>query len=163
MTISKLIKSTIAATALLMSAFSFSADIDSNADANDVAIKGYDTVAYFTMEKPVLGSSKYTSNYKNATFYFASAENRDLFNTDKEKYAPQFGNFCAMGAAMGLKFDTDPEAWKIVDGKLYLNLNKDVQKAWLRDVPGNIKTAEKNWTKIKSLTPEQAQAQAFNS
>lgn len=158
MNISHLIKSTVAATVLFASAASFAADIDANADANDLAIKGYDTVAYFTMSKPVLGSAEFTSNYKNATFRFVSAENRDLFNTDKTKYAPQYGGFCAMGVAMNFKFDTDPTAWKIVDGKLYLNLNKDVQTAWLRDVPGNLTTSENNWPALKGLTPEEAQA-----
>ncbi|MEO9654861.1 YHS domain-containing (seleno)protein [Marinomonas sp.] len=158
MKLNKLVKSTLAATALMASAIGFAADIDTNADANDLAIKGYDTVAYFTMSKPVLGSAEYSANYKNATYHFVSAEHRDLFKANQEKYAPQFGGFCAMGTAMNLKFDVDPTAWKVVDGKLYLNLNKDVQKAWLRDVPGNIKTAETNWPELKGLTPEEAQA-----
>jgi hypothetical protein len=158
MNISNLIKNTIAATVLFASAASFAADIDANADANDLAIKGYDTVAYFTMSKPVLGSPEFTSNYKNATFRFVSAANRDLFNTDKTKYAPQYGGYCAMGVAMNLKFDTDPTAWKIADGKLYLNLNKGTQKVWLKDVPGNLITSEKNWPDLKGLTPEEAKA-----
>ena len=158
MQVSNIIKHITVSTLLMSSAVTFAADIDSNADANDLAIQGYDTVAYFTMGKPVLGSSEFASNYKNATFHFVSEKNRDLFNEDKVKYAPQFGNFCAMGTAMGLKFDVDPTAWKIVEGKLYLNLNKDVQKAWLRDVPGNIKTAEKNWPTLKGLTAEEARA-----
>jgi len=158
MQVSTFIKHIAVASVLFSSAATFAADIDSNADANDLAIQGYDTVAYFTMGKPVLGSTEFTSNYKNATFRFASEQNRNLFNKDKVKYAPQFGNFCAMGTAMGLKFDVDPTAWKIVEGKLYLNLNKDVQKAWLRDVPENIKTAEQNWPTLKGLTADQAKA-----
>ncbi|MEL0636845.1 YHS domain-containing (seleno)protein [Marinomonas sp. TI.3.20] len=158
MQVSTIIKHIAAATVLFSSAATFAADIDSNADANDLAIQGYDTVAYFTMGKPVLGSNEFTSNYKNATFHFVSEQNRNLFNKDKVKYAPQFGNFCAMGTAMGLKFDVDPTAWKIVEGKLYLNLNKDVQKAWLRDVPGNIQTAEQNWPELKGLTVAEARA-----
>jgi YHS domain-containing protein len=158
MQVSTFLKHIAVASVLFSSAATFAADIDSNADANDLAIQGYDTVAYFTMGKPVLGSTEFTSNYKNATFRFVSEQNRNLFNKDKVKYAPQFGNFCAMGTAMGLKFDVDPTAWKIVEGKLYLNLNKDVQKAWLRDVPGNIKTAEQNWPTLKDLTADQAKA-----
>ncbi|GAB3482773.1 YHS domain-containing (seleno)protein [Marinomonas epiphytica] len=153
------IKKTVTVAALFASAASFAADIDANADANDLAIKGYDTVAYFTMEKPVLGSPEYTSTYKNAIYQFVSAEHRDLFNADKAKYAPQFGGYCAMGVAMNQKFDTDPTAWKIEEGKLYLNLNHDVQKAWLRDVPGNLETAFSNWPELKTLTPEEARAQ----
>lgn len=158
MKIFNVIKQTLTAVFLLISAASFAADIDANADVNDVAIKGYDTVAYFTMSKAVLGSSEFTANYKNATFYFASAENRDTFNSNKEKYAPQYGGYCAMGAALNLKFDTDPTAWKIVDEKLYLNLNKAVQGAWLRDVTGNIIKSDQNWPELKLLTPEEAKA-----
>ena len=158
MKIFNIIKKTVAAVFFLTSSVSFAADIDANADVNDIAIKGYDTVAYFTMGKPVLGSSEFTANYKNATFYFVSANNRDTFNANKAKYAPQYGGYCAMGAALNLKFDTDPTAWKIVDGKLYLNLNKDVQGAWSRDIPGNIVKSEENWPELKLLTPEEAKA-----
>jgi len=158
MNVSTIIKSALLSTAVIASSFSLAADIDANADANDLAIKGYDTVAYFTMNKPVMGSSRYSATYKNSIYHFTSAEHRDLFKTDSAKYAPQYGSFCAMGVAMGLKFDTDPTAWKIVDQKLYLNLSKDVQKAWLRDVPGNLQTAEQNWPTLKLLTPAQAKA-----
>jgi len=158
MNITSVIKSTVVSSAIIASSLSFAADIDANADANDLAIKGYDTVAYFTMNKPVMGNPAYTASYKNSIFQFSSAEHRDLFKADSGKYAPQYGSFCAMGVAMGLKFDTDPTAWKIVEGKLYLNLNKDVQTAWLRDVPGNLKTAEKNWPSLKLLTAAQAKA-----
>jgi len=150
MNVTSIIKSAIVSSAVIASSLSFAADIDANADANDLAIKGYDTVAYFTMNKPVMGSSEYTASYKNSIFHFSKA--------DSGKYAPQYGSFCAMGVAMGLKFDTDPTAWKIVEGKLYLNLNKDVQTAWLRDVPGNLNTAEQNWPSLKLLTAAQAKA-----
>jgi YHS domain-containing protein len=156
----KVIKQAIATTVILASTAVFAADIDVNANDNNIAIKGYDTVAYFTMSKPVKGNKAFTSTYKNATFYFSSAENRDLFNSDKIKYAPQYGGFCAMGVAMNQKFDIDPDAWKIVDGKLYLNYNKSVQKAWFKDIPGNIKTAEQNWPTLKGLTPKEAEIAA---
>lgn len=158
MKLTNLIKTLLASATLFVSASSFAADIDMNADKHNVSIKGYDTVAYFTEGKPVRGSSEFTATYKNTTFHFSSAENRDLFNSDQEKYAPQYGGFCAMGVAMNQKFDVDPEAWKVVEGKLYLNYNKDVQKAWLRDVPGNLETAEQNWPELKGLTVEEAKA-----
>jgi hypothetical protein len=158
MNLSTLVKTTAVTAVLLASTTSFAADIDANANVNDIAIKGYDTVAYFTMNKPVMGSHEFTATYKNAIFQFANAKHRDLFKADATKYAPQFGGYCAMGTAMNLKFDTDPTAWKIVDEKLYLNLNKDVQKSWLKDVPGNLKTAETNWPALKLLTPAQAKA-----
>jgi hypothetical protein len=158
MNISTFVKSAAVSAVMLASATAFAADIDANADANDIAIKGYDTVAYFTMDKPVMGSNKFTATYKNSIFQFANAKHRDLFKADSAKYAPQYGGYCAMGVAMNLKFDTDPTAWKIVEGKLYLNLNKDVQKSWLKNVPGNLQTAEGNWPELKILTPAQAKA-----
>lgn len=151
MKLSTLVKSVAIASTLAVSTMSFAADIDQSADANDVAIKGYDTVAYFTEGKPVQGSSDFTATYKNAIYQFASAENRDLFKADKAKYAPAYGGYCAFGVAFERKFDTDPTAWKIVDNKLYLNLNKDVQSKWLKDVPGYIVESEGNWPEIKSV------------
>ncbi|MDB4838109.1 YHS domain-containing protein [Marinomonas sp.] len=153
-----LIKNVAAAVALFASASTFAADVDINANSKDIAIKGYDTVAYFTESKPVKGSKKYSATYKGATYHFASAENRDLFNADKTKYAPQYGGFCAMGVVFGQKFNIDPKAWRVVEGKLYLNYNKSVQKKWLQDIPGNIQTAEQRWPTIKHLTAKEAKA-----
>ncbi|MEM9101366.1 MAG: YHS domain-containing (seleno)protein [Pseudomonadota bacterium] len=158
MKLSTLAKSTLLASALLISSTSLAADIDMNADKNDLAISGYDTVSYFTQGKAVPGSSKFTATYKNAIYQFASAANRDLFRKNPNQYAPQFGGFCAMGVALEKKFDVDPQAFKIVDNKLYLNLNPAVQKKWLTDVPGYIQTAENNWGEIKTKTPEKLNA-----
>ncbi len=155
MTLSSLIKSTLVSSALLVSSLSFAANIEVNANNNDLAIKGYDTVSYFTKGSPTKGSDKYTAAYNGAIYHFSSADNRDLFKATPAKYAPQYGGFCAMGVAMNQKFDTDPTAWHIKGDKLYLNLNKDVQKQWLKDVPGFLKTAQVNWTGIKGLTEEQ--------
>lgn len=155
MTLSSLIKSTLVSSALLVSSLSFAANIEVNANNNDLAIKGYDTVSYFTKGSPTKGSDKYTAAYNGAIYHFSSAHNRDLFKATPAKYAPQYGGFCAMGVAMNQKFDTDPTAWHIKGDKLYLNLNKDVQKQWLKDVPGFLKTAQVNWTGIKGLTEEQ--------
>lgn len=129
----------------------FAADIDVNANLNDVAIQGYDPVAYFTDAQPTKGSAEYTATYKNAIYHFASAEHRDQFRADPAAYAPQYGGYCAFGVTMEKKFDTDPTAWKIVDGKLYLNLNKDVQTRWLTDVPGYIVSANDLWPEIKGV------------
>ena len=130
------------------------ADIDVSADTNDLAIQGYDPVAYF-QEGPRIGSDEFTATHKGAIYRFATAENRDAFRNDPTRYAPQYGGFCAFGVSMGKKFDTDPLAWRVVDGKLYLNLNKDVQKRWLEDVPGHIKRANGNWPKIKTVPADQ--------
>jgi YHS domain-containing protein len=148
----QIITAATAAAVLAFSATTYAADIDANADDNDLAIKGYDTVAYFTKGNPTKGSNKYTASYKNTIYHFSSSENRDLFRASPAKYAPQFGGFCAYGVTKGRKFDTDPTAWKIVDGKLYLNLNHDVKKIWVEDVPGYITTALDTWPNIKSFT-----------
>lgn len=113
-----------------------------------VAIKGYDPVAYFTMGKPVKGSDDFEHEYLNATWRFASAAHRDAFAKEPQKYMPQYGGYCAYGVSKGYAVGVDPEAWKVVEGKLYLNYNKDVQKAWLQDIPGRIRKADENWPKI---------------
>ena len=155
MTLSSLIKSTLVSSALLVSSFTFAANIEVNANNNDLAIQGYDPVSYFTDGKPTKGSGKYTAAYNGAIYHFASAEHRDLFTVSPAKYSPQYGGFCAFGVALNQKFDTDPTAWYIQDEKLYLNLNKDVQKKWLSDVPGYLKQSQTNWTDIKGLTTAQ--------
>ncbi len=141
--------------AIALSVGSFAADIQINADANDLAIHGYDAVSYFSNSGPVKGKSKYSASYKDAIYHFSTASNRDAFRASPEKYAPQFGGYCAMGVALNKKLDVDPLAWRLVDGKLYLNLNKQVQKKWLEDVPGNITTAKRNWFGIHNLTVAQ--------
>jgi YHS domain-containing protein len=152
MTLSTLIKTGAVLSSIAFSAFTFAADVDQNANANDIAIQGYDTVSYFTPGAPVKGTSDFTATYKNAIYKFSSEENRDAFKADPAKYAPQYGGFCAFGVTMNRKFDTDPLAFKIVDEKLYLNLNAKVQKRWLTDVDGFISTAEQNWGGIADKT-----------
>lgn len=155
MKLSTFIKSTFATSALLLSSLSYAANIEVNANGNDLAIKGYDTVSYFTKGAPTKGSNEFTAAYNGAIYQFSSAKNRDLFKADPSKYAPQYGGFCAMGVALNQKFDTDPTAWHIQGDKLYLNLNKDVQKKWVTDIPGYIETAQVNWKDIKGLTEAQ--------
>lgn len=109
------------------------------------AINGYDPVAYFTEGKPVEGSGDHTAEWNGATWQFASAGNRDAFVADPEKYAPQYGGYCAYAVAQGATAKTEPEAWKIVDGKLYLNYSLDVQKRWEAQQSQYITDADKNW------------------
>lgn len=125
-----------------------------NVDKAGVAIRGYDPVAYFTQGKPTKGDPKFTAKYDGATYNFASAVNRDAFIKDPARFAPAFGGFCAMGAVFEKKLDGDPNLWKIVDGKLYLNVGTPAQKRWLEDVPGNIEKAKQNWPKIKDKAPK---------
>lgn len=112
------------------------------------AVKGYDVVAYFTQGRPVEGSGDHEVEWNGATWRFASAAHRELFAKDPRRYAPQYGGFCAFGVSRGYAVGIDPEAWKIVDGKLYLNYNRDVQAEWVKDIPGFIAKADANWPKI---------------
>jgi YHS domain-containing protein len=113
------------------------------------AIEGYDPVAYFNEGQPVEGNSDYAHEWMGASWYFASAENRDLFAADPEKYAPQYGGYCAWAVSQGYTAEIDPDAWAVVDDKLYLNYSLDVQKQWQEDVPGNITKADANWPGIR--------------
>jgi len=152
MKLSQKLKFAFAAATLAASSLTFAADIDMNADANDIAISGYDTVSYFTDSQPTLGSAEFSATYKNTIYQFSSEENRDLFRANPAKFAPQYGGFCAMGVALEQKLPVDPTAWHIRGDKLYLNLNKAVQKKWNSDIPGHIETAEDNWPEIKTKT-----------
>jgi YHS domain-containing protein len=125
-----------------------------NVDAKGVGLKGHDPVAYFTAGAPTAGKAEFSATHAGVKYLFASAASRDTFKADPMKYAPQYGGFCAMGVALEKKLDGDPTAWHIHDGKLYLNVNKDVQKKWLEDVPGNNVKANANWPDIKSKTPK---------
>ena len=116
-----------------------------NKDGSGVAIKGYDPVAYFTQSKPVKGSSAFTYQWMNATWWFASAEDRDAFKSTPEKYAPQYGGYCAYGVSQGHTAPIDPEAWTIVQGKLYLNYSRGVKKTWSEAIPKHIEQANRNW------------------
>lgn len=111
-----------------------------------VAVSGYDPVAYFTDGKPVRGDKRFAHTWNGAEWQFASAEHRDLFVADPVKYAPQFGGYCAWAISQNHTASADPTAWRIVDGKLYLNYDADVQKRWEKDVPGNISKAHNNWS-----------------
>ena len=113
-----------------------------------VAIDGWDPVAYFTDGKPVEGSREFVHEWNGATWRFASAAHRDLFAQTPEKYAPQYGGYCAWAVSQGYTADIDPEAWKIQDGRLYLNYSLDVQKQWAADIPGNVAKGDANWPKL---------------
>ncbi|UUY07601.1 YHS domain-containing protein [Pseudomonas sp. J452] len=144
---------TLGAGALLTVTSSYAYDETStsaiNVDAQAVILKGYDSVAYFSKGMPTLGDKRFAAKHDGATYYFASAENLQKFQANPSQYAPQYGGYCAMGAALGKKLDVDPTQFKVVDGKLYLNVNADVFQKWSQDVAGNIQKAEVNWPLIK--------------
>lgn len=109
------------------------------------AVKGYDVVAYFTEGKPVEGRDEFTVDWMGASWRFATAQHRDLFKAAPERYAPQYGGYCAYAVANGRLVDIDPRAFTIVNGKLYLNYSFDVQKKWSQDVAGYVRKADSNW------------------
>lgn len=114
---------------------------------------GYDVVAYFTDGKAMRGSGYHVAVHEGVTYAFTNAEHKKLFEADPTKYLPVYGSYCAYGVSVAKKFVADPEVWKIVDGKLYLNLDKKIQAKWEKDIPGNIKKAETNWPRIKDKAP----------
>lgn len=115
---------------------------------DEPAIKGYDTVAYFNAGKAIKGSNAFTAQWHGMTWYFSNKENKDLFAAKPEKYAPQYDGYCAWALSENRKAITDPEVWKIVDGKLYLNCSQAAYEKWNKDIPGNIKKADENWKKM---------------
>jgi len=116
--------------------------------ADDLAIKGYDTVAYFKSGKALKGSESAAFQWHGMTWRFLNKENRDMFAASPEKYAPQYDGYCAWAMTEARKAQTDPEVWEIVNGKLYLNCSRTAHEKWSRDIPGNIKKADKNWLEL---------------
>jgi len=113
-----------------------------------IAIDGTDPVAYFTESAPVAGSPKITHDWNGATWQFSSQENKHAFASEPEAYAPQYGGYCAYAVSEGYTASTTPRAWKIVDGKLYLNYSRRIQRKWERDIPGRIASGDANWPTI---------------
>ena len=108
----------------------------------DTAINGYDPVAYFTVGKPVKGQDGLVTEWMGAKWKFSSQANLDLFKANPEKYAPQYGGYCAYGVTQGSLIKVEPEQFTLRDGKLYLNYDADVQSKWLKDPAGYIKDAD---------------------
>jgi YHS domain-containing protein len=108
--------------------------------------KGYDVVAYFTDGRPVIGNDRHVVEYGGVKWQFASREHRDAFAADPVRYLPQYGGFCAWGVSQGALYDVDPvNGWKVVDGKLYLNFNSDINATFAGDPKGFIAKANGNW------------------
>jgi len=136
--------------ACILLAVSASAFAQNNVDSSGLALQGYDPVAYFTDKQPVRGKAEFTAQHEGATYRFASAANRDAFAAAPAKYAPQYGGYCAFGLASGYKAPIEPDAWTVVDGKLYLNYNRSVRSRWSTDIPGFIRKADANWPTVRS-------------
>jgi len=116
-----------------------------NVDKNGIAIQGYDAVAFFTQGKPVKGSAKFQSSYKGATYYFASAEDKAVFEGNPAKYEPQFGGFCAYGVSQGHLAPVKIEATQVVNGRLLMQYDLDTKKEFNKDQAGNLAKADQNW------------------
>ena len=119
-----------------------------------LALHGFDPVAYFTVGRPVAGSAEHAVVHHGATYYFASDENREVFEADPGRYTPAYGGFCAYGVSVGKKFDGDPRFWKIQSGRLYLNLNEEIAEQFEKDVPGNVAKADVQWQSIEHTAIE---------
>ena len=118
-------------------------------DSSGYAVRGFDTVAYFVAQNAVQGDSKFEYTWNGAKWLFSSLENLERFKAAPENYAPQFGGYCAYAVSHGHTADGDPQAWKIVDGKLYLNYSRAVQEKWQQDVPGNIRRGDAHWPELR--------------
>lgn len=114
-----------------------------------VGVAGYDLVSYHTSPKPLRGNGHNVSTHDGVTYLFSSADNKATFDADPAKYVPAYGGYCAFGVSVGKKFVADPEVWRVVDDRLYLNLDAKIQDLWLEDVPGKIATADSLWEEIK--------------
>lgn len=115
---------------------------------SNLALEGYDTVAYFDQNKPVKGLSEYSHKYKGAVWQFSTEENLDKFVAMPQDYAPQYGGYCAWLVANGDTAKGDPQYWSIVNGKLYLNYDADIQTKWLADIPDFIKKGDAMWPSV---------------
>lgn len=116
----------------------------------DGAIDGYDAVAYFTSGKPTKGLKSYSSQWNGATWFFSNRENKMLFDADPQRFAPQYGGYCAYGTAEGHKAPTQSDAWSIVNNKLYLNYDLDVRTKWSKNQSGYIEQADRNWPQVRA-------------
>lgn len=121
---------------------------------NGLALEGYDAVAYFQEGKPTHGKQAFQHEWQGAKWFFANALNRDAFASAPEKYAPQYGGYCSWAVSHGYTANGDPQAWKIIDGKLYLNYNLEVREEWEKDTTNYINAGNKNWQMFLFQKPE---------
>jgi YHS domain-containing protein len=115
---------------------------------SNLALSGYDAVAYFDQGRPVMGLAQFETEWKGAKFRFASAAHLARFKANPVAYAPQYGGYCAWAVSQGHRAKGDPKVWKLVGGKLYLNYDAAVQQRWTQDIPGNISRADSNWPRV---------------
>jgi len=141
----KNVKKLITSIALTLAVSAQAADLVNVSGASNIAVSGYDTVAFFTDHKPVNGDPGISATYQGATYIFASKEHKELFEAAPEKYAPQCGGYCAFGVSVGALFPVEISTWQVHDGKLYLNLNQTILKKFNADFDANVAKVQKNW------------------
>ena len=154
--------------AILLTAFVFSAPANAQFfgkkdfiyEKDGYAIDGHDTVAYFDLDATdldadglpnptaVKGDPQYSATYQGAIWIFSSQKNLDKFNAEPAKYAPAYNGYCAYAAAKGSLAKTNPNAWRVIDGTLYLNFSSSVQRRWVKDIPGHVEAANSNWADL---------------
>lgn len=117
------------------------------------AVQGYDVVTYQTEKRPLRGNGHYVSEYDGASYVFVNETNKKVFDKNPGKYVPAYNGYCAYGVSVGKKFTGDPEVWKVVDGRLYLNLDTNIQNEWNKDISGHITSANNQWKKIEKKSP----------
>lgn len=141
-------------------------------DRTGYAVSGYDVVAYFGLAQAPVGQKKagavpgvasITAEYNGAKFAFSSEENRDKFVANPAKYAPQYDGHCAYGVSQGNKVPANPNLWRIVDGKLYINITKDVDNVWERNISGYLKKSERIWTSLERKSASRSRIPQFSS
>ncbi len=115
---------------------------------DNIAINGYDPVAYFTEEMPVEGFAEFSSEWDGATVLFASAAHKEMFDADPEAYAPKYGGYCAYAVSKGYTASTDPNAWTVHEGRLYLNYSRSVRALWTARRSSHIRSADANWPSV---------------
>lgn len=138
----------VALPALAMAGFGSQAATPAIYADDGVAIDGSDPVAYFTEGRPVAGKPSIAHDWMGVTWRFSTEANRAAFIADPEAYAPQYGGYCAYAVSEGYTASTTPSAWKIVDGKLYLNYSRSIQRRWERNIPERIRDADANWPSV---------------
>ena len=118
-------------------------------------VQGYDLVSYHTGEKPLRGNGNYTAVHEGVTYLFINKHNKTAFEKTPNKYIPAYNGYCAFGVSKGKKFVGDPDVWRVIDGKLYLNLDAKIQNLWLKDTSGNIEKANDHWKTIENKAPSE--------
>lgn len=120
------------------------------APLSNVGVSGYDVVAYFTDGRPVRGATQFRTTYQNVEYRFASAEHLAAFRANPARYLPQYGGYCAWAVSQGYTASANPNNWRIVDGRLFLNYNSEIQQRWEQDIPGHVRSADANWPRVLS-------------